>query len=78
MQDSACRWLIVEGPKIFRSYVKHFLIFPHERKCKILNGLCKYVFGNYPFTFLDRDNKTKLISASISFISKLLQEKIKF
>ena len=22
MRDSACRWLIVENPKIFRSYVK--------------------------------------------------------
>ena len=24
MRDSACRWLIVENCKIFRSYVKHF------------------------------------------------------
>ena len=24
MRDSACRWLIVENAKIFRSYVKHF------------------------------------------------------
>ena len=24
MRDSACRWLIIENAKIFRSYVKHF------------------------------------------------------
>ena len=24
MRDSACRWLIFENAKIFRSYVKHF------------------------------------------------------
>ena len=24
MRDSACRWLIVENTKIFKSYVKHF------------------------------------------------------
>ena len=24
MRNSACRWLIVENAKIFRSYVKHF------------------------------------------------------
>ena len=29
MHDSTCRWLIV----------KHFLIFPRERNCKILIGL---------------------------------------
>ena len=34
MLDLACRWLIVEKVKIFRSYVK-------ERNCKILIGLCK-------------------------------------
>ena len=24
MRELACKWLIVEGAKIFRSYVKHF------------------------------------------------------
>ena len=41
MRDSACRWLIVENAKIFRSYVKHFWIFPREINCRILIGLCK-------------------------------------
>ena len=41
MRDSACTWLILENAKIFRSYVKHFLIFPHERNCRILIGLYK-------------------------------------
>ena len=41
MHDSACRWLIVQDVKIFRNYVKHFWIFPRERNCKILVGLCK-------------------------------------
>ena len=41
MRDSANRWLIVENAKIFQSYVKHFLIFPRERDCRIFIGLCK-------------------------------------
>ena len=41
MHDPACRWLIVENPKIFRSYVKHFLIFSDEKNCRILIALCK-------------------------------------
>ena len=41
MYDSACRWLFVENAKIFRSYVKHFLIFPRERNRGILFGICK-------------------------------------
>ena len=40
MRDSTCRWLIVENAKIFRSYVKHFWIFPGERNCTILLALC--------------------------------------
>ena len=39
MRELACRWLIVENPKIFQSHVKHFLIFPRERNCRILIGL---------------------------------------
>ena len=38
MRDSASRWLILENAKIFRSYLKHFLIFPRER---ISIGLCE-------------------------------------
>ena len=34
MHDSAYRWLIVEHTKIFRSYVKHFLIVPREKIVK--------------------------------------------
>ena len=41
MCDSPCKWLIAENAKIFRSYVKHFLIFPHEGNCRILISLCK-------------------------------------
>ena len=42
MRDSSCRWLIVECAKIFRSYVKHFWIFPREENCRILIGLNKF------------------------------------
>ena len=41
MRDSACRWLIAENIKIFRSYVKHFWIFPRETNRRMLIGLCK-------------------------------------
>ena len=51
--NSLCRCLIFENAKIFRSYVKHFSIFPHERNCRILTGLCKYVFMKPPIMFLD-------------------------
>ena len=67
MRDSACRWFIVENAKIFRSYVKHFLIFPRERNCKILIGLCKEVLMNHPIMFLDRNNKRQLVPASFSY-----------
>ena len=46
MRDSASRLVIVENSKIFRSCVKHILIFPCERDCRILIGLKKYVFMN--------------------------------
>ena len=58
MQDPACRWLIVENAKIFRSDFKHFWIFPRERNCWILIGLCKWVFMNHPIMLLDRNNET--------------------
>ena len=64
MRDSAGRWFIVKNVKIFQSYVKLFLIFPRERNCAILIGLRKEVFKNYPITFLNRDNKGKLVPAS--------------
>ena len=41
MRDSASRLVIVENSKIFRSCVKHILIFPCERDCRILIGLKK-------------------------------------
>ena len=72
MRDSACRLLIVENPKTFQSCIKVFLIFPRERNCRILFGLCKLVFMNYPIMFLDWDNKTKLLSASLSCFLDLL------
>ena len=78
MRDSACRWLIVENDKIFRSYVKKFLIFPRERNCRIFIDLCKQVFMNNPIMFLDRDNKTKLYPASSFEILELLREKNRF
>ena len=66
MHDSASRWLIVENAKIFRSYVKICWIFPRERNCRILIGLCKQVFMNQPLMLLYPDNKTKLVPASLS------------
>ena len=78
MRDSACRWFIFENAKIFRSYVKHFWIFPRERNCRILIGLCKEVFMNHPIMFLERDNKGKLVPASFSYFLELLWEKNKF
>ena len=59
MCNSACRWLIVQNAQIFRSYVKQFWIFPHERNCKIFIGLCKYISMNHPILFLDRNNTIK-------------------
>ena len=53
MRDSACGWLIVKNAKIFQNYVKHFLIFPRERICRILIRLCKSVFMNHQIMFLD-------------------------
>ena len=67
MRDSAYRWFLVENAKIFSSYVKHFWIFPRERNCRILIGLCKEVFMNHPIMFLDRDNKGKLVPPSFSY-----------
>ena len=58
MSDSACRWFIAGNTKVFRSYVKHFRIFPRERNYRTLIGLCKKVFMNHPMMFLDLDNKT--------------------
>ena len=78
MRDSACRWLILENVKIFQSYVKHFLIFPRERICRILIGLYEKVFMNHPIMFLDQDNKTKLVPACFSYFFELLLEKNKF
>ena len=72
MRESGCRWFIVENAKIFRSHVKHFLIFPRERNYRILIGLCTEVFMNYPIMFLDRDNKGKLVPTSFSYFLGLL------
>ena len=62
MRDSDWRWLIDENAKVFQSCVKYFL------NCRILIGLCKWVFINHPIIFLDRDNKTKLVPASFSYL----------
>ena len=78
MHDSACRWFIIENAKIIRSYVKHFWIFPRERNCRILIGLCKDVLMNHPIMFLDRDNKGKLVPAPFPYFLELLWEKSKF
>ena len=78
MRDSAYRWFIVENTKIFRSYVKHFLIFARERNCGFLICLFKNVFMNHPIMFLERDNKGKLVPASFSYFLELLREKNKF
>ena len=78
MRDSAYRWLIVENDRISRSYVKHFWIFPRERNCTILIGLCKKVSMNHPIMFLDRDNKRRFAQASFSYYLELLWQKNKF
>ena len=72
MHDSTCRWLIVENPKIFQSYV--------ERNCRILTGLSEQVFVSYPMMFLKRQKKlsamTQMISEKRSFykdVAKILQ-----
>ena len=67
MRDSACKWLMVKNVKIFRIHAKHFLIFPRERNCRILIGLCNYVFMNHPIMFVERHNKRKLVPASFSY-----------
>ena len=41
MRDLVFQWLVVENAKILRDYVKHFKIFPRERNCRILIGLCE-------------------------------------
>ena len=64
--------LLFKMVKIFRSYVKYFLIFPRERNCKIMIGLCKEVLMNYQIMFLDRDNKGKLVPAYFSYFLELL------
>ena len=64
MRDSPCKWHIVENISNIRSYLKHFCIFKREKIYGILIGLCKQVFTNHPIMFLDRDNETKLVSAS--------------
>ena len=48
IRDSTCWWLIVENVKIFLSFVKHFSVFPRERKCRFLVGLYEQVFMNHP------------------------------
>ena len=72
MRDSACRWFIVENAKIFQSYVKYFSIFPRERNCRILIGLCKEGSMNHQTMFLDRDNNGKLVPASFFYFLELL------
>ena len=67
MCDSASRWLIVKNAKTFRSYVKHFLIFPREKISRTLNDLFKKVFMNHSIMFLDRDNEIKLVPTSFSY-----------
>ena len=78
MRNSARRWLIVENAKIFRSYVKHFLIFPCERNCKIFIGWCKEDFMNHSIMALDRDNTGNLVPASFSYFLELFWEKNRF
>ena len=57
---------VVKKAKTFLSYVKHLWILVGERKCRILTGLYKWAFLNYPTIFLDWHNKTKLVPASFS------------
>ena len=52
--------------------------FEFEKNCRILIGLCKYVFMSYPIMFLDRDNKAKLVRASFSYFLEPYERKINF
>ena len=72
MRDSACRWLIVNNVKIFKSFVKYFWTCPRERNCIILIGLCKWAFVNHLIIFLERHKKTKLMPTSFSYFLELL------
>ena len=72
IHDSACKRLIVENAKIFRNYVKDFLISPRERNYRILIGLCTEIFMNHPIMFLDCNSKMKLVSATFSYFLELL------
>ena len=64
MRDSACRCSVVKRAKTFWSYVKHFWILTGVRNCRILIGLCKWVFLNCPTIFLVWHNKGKEVAAS--------------
>ena len=63
MHGSACMGFIVKEAKIFWSYVKHVWILARVRKRRVLIGLYKQVFLNYPTIFLYWHNKKKLLPA---------------
>ena len=69
MHDSAYSSSLLKIQKYFKvleifMQVKHFSIFPRESNCRILIGLCIYVFMNHSIMILDRGSKAKLLVAS--------------
>ena len=73
MRDLAWDDLLLKMLKYFEVW-----IFPREKRCRILIGLCKQVSINHPIMFLDRKNKTKLAAASFSYFLELLWKENKF
>ena len=89
MRDSPCRWHILKLLKYFEDMLQIFE-FSHVKEtvesCLVyviyysfmygnIFWWCKYVFMNHSIMFLDRDNKTKKVSASFSYFFELLCEK---
>ena len=88
MHHLACRWSILKMLKIFEVMLYHFKIFlknvayfwisARARNCRILIGLCKYIFMNQPILFLFLENKRTLVPASFSCFLEFYDKKLKF
>ena len=60
-------FFVFKNVYIFQSYVKHFLIFPHERHCRIMIWFMEIGFQDHPIMFLDRNNKMNLVPTPFSY-----------
>ena len=70
MHDPSYSCRIVENAKIFWSYAKSVLIPPCVRNCRILIGLCKWVFMNQPIIFFDRKNNVFFFFLFINYFNR--------